>query len=186
MVCSVGTEGFNRALPDTGVTGSIVATWLRTTLAVIICLLLFVVAGVAAETGAVVDHAAGTFDVKVVPETIAGQTADPALGRMSIEKTIHGDLEGTSTGTMLTAGSVASGAAAYVAMEKVTGTLKGRKGSFVLMHSATMSAGNRILDITVAPGSGTDALAHLAGRMTIRIEGGVHYYDFDYTLPKAE
>jgi len=181
MVWSGGTGRSNKRFPDTGYGGSIAAAWLRTTLAVAICLLLFVVAGVAAETGAVADHATGTFEVIVTPETVAG---DPALGQMSIAKTIHGDLEGTSTGTMLTAGSPASGSAAYVALEKVTGTLKGHKGSFVLMHSATMSAGNRNLDITVVPGSGTDALAHLAGRMNIRIEGGRHFYDFDYTLPK--
>jgi hypothetical protein len=157
--------------------------WLRNAGAIVLCLLLFVVASVAAEKGDVVsEHATGTFEVKIAPETVAGQTPDPSLGQMSIDKVIHGDLEGTSKGSMLTAG--------YVAMEKVTGTLKGRTGSFTgsfaLMHHATMSGGQRMLDVDVVPGSGTDALKGLAGKMTIRIEAGQHYYDFDYTLPKGE
>ena len=128
-------------------------------------------------------HATGTFEVKVLPQTVEGRAPDPSLGQMSIDKTFHGDLEGTSVGSMLTAGSPASGSAAYVALEKVTGTLKGRKGSFVLMHSATMVKGAGTMTVTVAPDSGTDALAGLAGKLTIRIENGKHFYDFAYTLP---
>jgi hypothetical protein len=126
-------------------------------------------------------HATGAFDVKLAPETV--DPPDPSLGRMSIDKTFHGPLEATSKGAMLTTGNPASGAAAYVALETVTGTLDGHAGSFTLMHNTTMVGGHGVLSVTVAPDSGTGALAGLTGKMNIRIEGGKHYYDFDYTLP---
>jgi hypothetical protein len=129
-------------------------------------------------------HASGPFDVKLAPQTV---TPADALGRMSIDKVFHGALEGTSKGAMLTSGSPASGSAAYVALETVTGTLDGRAGSFTLMHNATMLKGEGTLNVTVVPGSGTGALEGLTGKMAIRIEAGKHFYDFDYTLPaKAE
>jgi hypothetical protein len=158
--------------------------WLRGACTVALCLLLFVVASAAAEKGDIMtDHATGTFDVTLAPETVAGKTPDPLLGQMSIDKVFHGDLEGTSRGSMLTGGAIATGSAAYVAIEKVTGTLKGRTGSFILMHSATMTRGQGVLNVRVVPDSGTDALTGLTGKMNIRIEGGKHYYDFDCTLP---
>lgn len=128
-------------------------------------------------------HATGAFDVKVVPDPSAPKDAIP--GRMLIDKQIHGDLDGTSKGQMLTAGDFTKGSAGYVAIEQVTGTLAGRTGSFALQHSATMSPGAQELSIKVVPGSGTGQLAGIAGTMTIRIEGGKHFYDFEYTLPAA-
>jgi hypothetical protein len=86
---------------------------------------------------------------------------------------------------MLTAGTAVKGSAGYVALEQVTGTLNGRKGSFVLQHSATMDRGVPHLSITVVPDSGTDQLTGLAGSMNIIITEGKHSYDFEYTLPQA-
>ncbi|HEY5047715.1 MAG TPA: DUF3224 domain-containing protein [Rhizomicrobium sp.] len=129
------------------------------------------------------EHAGGAFDVKLAPETVTGRVADASLGQMSIDKTFHGDLKATSTGAMLTAGTAAKGSADYVALEKVTGTLKARAGSFILMHNATMTRGEGLLNVIVVPDSGTGALAGLTGKMTIRIEAGKHLYDFDYELP---
>ena len=129
-------------------------------------------------------HARGPFAVKVAPLTDAG--TDPGLGRMSIDKQYHGDLEGTGKGQMLTAGSVAKGAAGYVAMEMVSGKLAGRTGTFVLQHSATMDHGAQYLSITVVPGSTTGELEGLTGKMTIIIEGGKHSYDFEYTMQKSK
>jgi hypothetical protein len=123
----------------------------------------------------------GAFDVKLAPQTV--EPADSSLGRMSIDKTFHGPLEGTSKGAMLSIGNPSAGAAAYVALETVTGTLDGHAGSFALMHNATMLRGEGKLDIAVVPGSGTGALTGLTGKMNIRIEGGKHFYDFDYALP---
>src|SRR5689334_3460959 len=125
-------------------------------------------------------RASGPFDVKVTPQ----EGADATVGRMSIDKQFHGDLEATSKGQMLTASSsTVKGSAGYVAIEKVTGTLNGRRGSFYLQHSGTMTRGTGDLTITVIPDSGTDELTGLMGRMNIIITEGKHSYDFEYTLP---
>ena len=127
-------------------------------------------------------HAAGTFDVKLTPQGSDIEPSDASLGRLSIDKQFHGDLEGTSTGEMLTAGTEVEGSAAYVAIEKVRGTLNGRAGAFVLQHTGIMTRGQPQLTITVVPDSGTGQLAGLAGRFGIRIADGKHSYDFEYTL----
>jgi hypothetical protein len=136
------------------------------------------------KEGLVTSHAAGPFDVKVIPAD--DKFDDPLLARMTIDKQYHGELEGTAKGQMLTAGSAAKGSGAYVAIEKVTGTLQGRTGTFVLQHSGTMTQGAPQLNITVVPDSGTGQLAGIAGKMNIKIaEGGKHFYDFEYTLPQT-
>jgi len=126
-------------------------------------------------------HAHGTFDVKGTPDPSVGKDAVP--GRLLIDKQFHGDLVGTSKGLMLTAGDVAKGSAGYVAIELVTGTLGGRSGSFALQHSGTMTNGVQELSVKVVPGSAVGQLAGLGGTMTIKIDSGKHFYDFEYTLP---
>jgi hypothetical protein len=128
----------------------------------------------------VTTHARGAFDVTLTP-----QPADPDgfLGRMTIDKRFHGDLEATSQGQMLAAQTAVRGSAGYVAMERVQGTVGGRTGTFVLQHSGLMDRGAPELVITVVPDSGTEGLAGISGRMTILIEGGAHSYDFAYSLP---
>ena len=131
----------------------------------------------------VTTHASGQFDVKLTPEVLADKGADKSLARMSIDKQFHGDLEATSKGEMLSAVTTVKGSAGYVAMERVTGTLHGRKGSFVLQHSATMTRATPQLSIIVVPDSGTEELTGLAGTILINIApGGQHSYDFEYTL----
>ena len=131
------------------------------------------------------NHAAGPFDVKITPQD--DKSEDPLLGRMTIDKQYHGDLEATGKGQMLTAGTAVKGSGAYVAIEKVDGTLHGRTGTFLLQHAGTMTQGAPQLLITVVPDSGTGQLAGIAGKMAIKIaEGGKHSYDFEYTLPKAD
>jgi uncharacterized protein DUF3224 len=130
-------------------------------------------------------HAAGTFEVKLIPQAPDGKFEDPTLGRMTIEKQIHGDLEATSKGTMLTAGTDVKGSAGYVAIERVTGTLHGRTGTFVLQHTGTMNRGTYQLSITVVPDSGTGQLLGLTGKFNITIADGKHSYDFEYTLPES-
>jgi hypothetical protein len=129
-------------------------------------------------------HAVGPFDVKIAPLALDDKTAGPTLGRMSLTKQYHGDLEAIAKGEMLTGGDVAKGSAGYVAIERVTGKLHGRSGAFLLQHSATMSHGAQQLSITVVPDSGTGELADLAGKMSITIAGSKHSYDFGYTLPQ--
>ena len=128
-------------------------------------------------------HASGTFDVKLTPQTTDGQ--DAALGRMSIDKQFHGDIEGTSKGEMLTGMTSVKGSAGYVAMEKVSGTLQGRHGTFILQHSATMDRGAPQLSVTVVPDSGTEELVGLSGKLTIKIADGKHSYEFEYALAEA-
>jgi len=129
-------------------------------------------------------HARGLFDVQLAP-TPADHESGAAIGRMTIAKRYHGDLEADSRGQMLAHRTATPGSAGYVAMEVVTGTLGGRSGSFVLQHSGSMARGSASLVVEVVPDSGTDALGGLAGRMAIVIEGGQHSYAFDYTLPDA-
>jgi hypothetical protein len=120
----------------------------------------------------VTSHASGTFEVKLTPQRDEGG-ADAGLGRMSIDKQFHGDLEGTSKGFMLSsAATVVKGSGGYVAMERVTGTLKGRAGSFVLQHSGTMTRGAPQLSVTVVPDSGTGQLEGITGTLTIKIADG--------------
>ena len=104
------------------------------------------------------------------------------LGRMSIDKTFRGDLMGTSIGEMLSAMTTVKGSAGYVAIEQVSGSLAGKKGNFVLQHFGTMDKGVSNLVLEVVPDSGSGQLAGLSGTMTIKIDEGRHYYEFDYEL----
>src|ERR1041385_5789585 len=124
-------------------------------------------------------RATGTFAVKLTP-----QDDGAPVGRMTIDKQFQGDLVGTSKGQMLMASSESvQGSAGYVAIEKVTGTLNGRSGTFYLQHNATMNRGVGELNIIVIPDTGADQLTGLSGTMNIIIEGGKHSYEFDYQLP---
>lgn len=128
--------------------------------------------------------ASGPFDVEMSPQPAQEGTGGSTLGRFVLSKQYHGDLEATSEGQMLTAGTDVKGSAAYVAVERVTGTLGGRRGSFSLQHTGVMNRGAPALTITVVPDSGTDELTGLAGTMSIDIASdGKHSYRFEYTLP---
>ena len=125
-------------------------------------------------------HAIGPFDVKLTPQD---DKSDTGLGRMIIDKQFHGDIEGTSRGQMLTGMSEVKGSGSYVAIEKVTGTLQGRQGTFMLQHLGIMERGTPSLTITVVPDSGTGQLVGITGKMNINIaQDGKHSYDFEYTL----
>jgi hypothetical protein len=135
----------------------------------------------------VAHHAAGSFDVKMTSRKPDNPVSEAAqFSRMTSEKQWHGDLEGTSKGEMLAISPDANGSGVYVALERVTGKLKGRDGSFVLHHTGIMHRGVPQLSIEVVPDSGTGQLAGLTGKMTINIaKDGKHSYDFEYTLPEA-
>jgi uncharacterized protein DUF3224 len=130
-------------------------------------------------------HARGPFDVKITPLANDAPSEGSPLGRMSIDKQFHGDLEATSKGEMLTAGTAIKNSAAYVAIERVTGSLNGKKGTFALQHNATMTRGEGKLNIIVVPDSGTGELAGLSGTMNIEIANGKHSYVFEYALDSA-
>ena len=127
-------------------------------------------------------RATGPFEVSLKPLPMDNEPGSEMLGRMSIDKQFSGDLEATSRGQMLTGGTAIKTSAGYVAIELVTGTLKGRKGSFILQHTGVMNRGVPSLVITVVPDSGTGQLEGIRGTMVIRIEGGKHSYELNYTL----
>jgi len=127
-------------------------------------------------------RASGPFEVSLTPQVPQpGEGANPS--RMLIDKRFHDDLEGTSKGQMLSVMTPIKGSAGYVAIQEVTGTLNGKRGTFILQHSATMNRGVPQLSIIVIPDSGTADLTGLTGSMNIKIDGGKHSYDFEYWLP---
>lgn len=128
-------------------------------------------------------HTTGTFAPEIKP--VGPDFAEaPLLGRMTIHKTLHGGIEATGVGQMLTAMTSTKGSAGYVAVETITGTVDGRKGSFSLMHTGVMDKGKPSLTVTVVPDSGTGELEGIAGTFMIEIAAdGKHSYKFDYTLP---
>lgn len=127
-------------------------------------------------------NAKGTFEVKISAEPSPDPVEGVTLGRMRLEKRFAGALAGTSEGQMLASRTPVDGSAGYVALERVTGTLEGKEGTFVLQHSGVMTRGERSLTVTVVPDSGTGALRGLSGRMDIQIVEGQHLYDFEFEL----
>lgn len=146
--------------------------------AIALCLPL---AAVAQQKETPMHHARGTFTVAMKPLTPAPAEG---LGRFSIDKVIHGDLEATTKGEMFSGGDYKAGAAGYVAIEVVTGTLGGKHGSFAIQQMGTMDANGPKLTAIVVPGSGTGNLKGIAGTLTIDPSNGQHSYDLEYTLPE--
>jgi Protein of unknown function (DUF3224) len=128
--------------------------------------------------------ARGTFNVNIIPQPPEDKSEGLTLGRMLIEKKFQGDLEAVGNGQMLTGMPELKGSGASVAIERVTGTLNGHTGSFILHHLGIMERGSPRLNVTVVPDSGTRELAGVAGTMTIIIADGKHSYEFAYTLPE--
>jgi hypothetical protein len=128
--------------------------------------------------------AKGSFDVTMRPPQPPYDTVgDVALGRMTIDKQFRGDLDATSVVEMTTCMG-GQGSGGYVALERVTGTLQGRSGTFVLQHSGTMSAGQAQMSVTITPGSGTGDLRGISGAMQIDIVDGKHSYTLAYAMPE--
>lgn len=129
--------------------------------------------------------AKGTFEVKITPQA-EDPDGEPMIGRLAMTKQFVGDLSGTSKGQMLGFQSTSvEGSGGYVAMERVTGTLGGLKGSFILQHIGTMKPGKYEMNISVVPDSGTEELKGISGKFKIIIEGEKHLYEFEYSIPKA-
>lgn len=131
-------------------------------------------------------RALGNFDVNIVPQKPDNPEAESAqLARMSINKHFHGGLDASSTGEMLAAQTATKGSAGYVAIERVDGTLDGRRGTFYLQHNGTMDRGKPVLAVSVIPDSGTGDLTGISGSMSINIQAGKHSYEFEYRLPEG-
>lgn len=127
-------------------------------------------------------RAKGEFVVALTPQASDEITGASTLARLAIDKQFSGDLIGVSKGEMLSAGTPVKGSAGYVAIERVTGALHGRTGTFVLQHNGTMTRGSPELTVSVVPDSGSGELTGLTGTMRIIIEGKRHFYEFDYAL----
>jgi hypothetical protein len=149
-----------------------------------ICLAMALMMAAPALGEPAMQHAIGTFTVKMTP---AAQTSEArvALGRMAVSKAFSGDLAGTGEGEMLTATGAVPESAAYVLIERVTGSIGNRSGSFALMHHATMDRGTPDQHITIVPDSGSGGFTGITGQLTMRIEAGVHHYDLAYSLPAS-
>jgi len=128
-------------------------------------------------------RATGSFDVRLTPDDAPDVAPGSTLAGLTLDKVFRGDLEGSSAGRMLSAGTDVRGSAGYVAIERVVGTLSGKSGTFVLQHNGVMTRGAGQLTIAVVPDSGTGDLIGLAGTMSIDITDGKHLYEFEYTLP---
>ena len=126
-------------------------------------------------------QANGRFDIKTKAETSFGD----GIGRFSLDKRFHGDLEGSSVGEMLAIRTQTPGSAGYVLMERVAGTLHGRSGSFVLQHYGVMDRSRPEMRVSVVPDSGTGELAGITGEMSIDVAAD-HSYVFSYSLPQAD
>lgn len=129
-------------------------------------------------------RASGSFDVKMTPLAPDENARGSSIGRMVLDKEYNGDLAASGKGQMLAHRTGVDTSAGYVALELVTGTLAGKKGSFVLQHSGTMTRGAQSLSVTVVPDSGTEQLSGLSGTLKILIENGKHAYEFDYVIEK--
>ncbi len=130
--------------------------------------------------------AKGSFEVTVAPLSEGARKGVWTPGRMSIDKRFQGDLEGSSQGEMLTAMTEEQGSAGYTAIERVQGSLQGRKGSFILQHNALMTRGvPGPWTVLIVPDSGTEGLKGITGQMTITITGKEHSYALEYLLPAA-
>ena len=127
-------------------------------------------------------HAHGPFDVTITPQEAA---ADASVARMLLYKEFHGDLDAIAHGEMMAAHEPLTGAGVYVALDRVTGTLHGRSGSFLMAHRGIANADGQQLDIVIVPGSGTGQLTGIAGSVGIEIEEKKHFYTIDYTLPAS-
>jgi hypothetical protein len=129
-------------------------------------------------------RATGPFDVTIKPASSPERDGRTEIGRMSIDKQYYGDLAASGKGEMLTAVTDTKGSAAYVAIERVSGTLNGRSGSFVIQHAGTMSNGAETLAISIVPDSGTEKLSGIRGEMLIKITEGKHFYELTYIFPQ--
>ena len=128
--------------------------------------------------------ASGSFTVKITPQPAEDGVGDPGIGRMGLHKQFEGGLQGEARGQMLAMRTPVDGSAVYVALDRFEGSLDGKRGGFSLHHRGVMDAGVAVLEVWIAPDSGSGELSGLRGKLDIRVEGKEHYYQLDYSLPE--
>ena len=127
-------------------------------------------------------HAEGSFDVTITPQD---SSSDSAVARMLLYKEFHGDLEAIAHGEMMAASEPLTGAGVYVALDRVTGTLHGRSGSFLIAHRGIGNAEGQELSIINVAGTGTGQLTGITGTVGIEIADKKHFYRMEYELPSS-
>ena len=95
----------------------------------------------------------------------------PALTRIHVEESFSGDITGVGAVEFLLAAR-ADGSASFVGIERVTGELGGRSGTFLLQDAGTVRDNIVSGDWFVVPGSGTGQLAGLRGEGGFRADLG--------------
>jgi hypothetical protein len=128
-------------------------------------------------------HAKGSFTVKITPQESA---PDASVAHMLLYKEFNGDLEAIAHGEMMAASEPLTGAGVYVALDRVTGTLHGKSGSFLMAHRGIRNADGQELSIVIVPGSGTGQLTGITGTVGIEIVGKEHLYSVEYDLKDRE
>jgi hypothetical protein len=123
------------------------------------------------------------MEVVMTPASPPEKEGRTATGRMILDKHYSGDLVATGKGEMLTAMTDTKGSAAYVAMERVVGTLHGKSGSFVIAHSGSMRGEASQLTVNIVPDSGAGQLMGISGTMSFKRVERNHVYQLDYVLP---
>jgi hypothetical protein len=124
----------------------------------------------------------GTFEITMSGEPPFDVVDGVSLGRARFDKRFSGPMTATSRVEMLAARTPNAGSAGYVAIERITGSVEGKQGSFVAMHLGVMNRGADSLTITIVPDSGTGELTGIRGTMNIRITDGQHHYELDHTF----
>jgi len=130
--------------------------------------------------------AEGTFETSTRNAPPYESVDGVAFSRSNWERRFSGELEASSTLEMLGARTQVPGCAGYVALERISGALRGRRGTFAMLHTAIMSSTGRSLVMQIVPQSGTGELRGITGTMDVQVEDGVRYYRLDYTLPPME
>lgn len=124
----------------------------------------------------------GTFEVTATPDPSTDEVDGVSIGRVRFDKTFAGPLEAKSKVDFIGVRTKVEGSAGYAGVERITGALEGKRGTFVVLHQGLIERGQQSLTLIIVPDSGTGELAGIHGKMAIRIEGGQHYYELDWAL----
>lgn len=106
----------------------------------------------------------------------------PKLTRASVTKKLTGDIDGESHIEYLMVYRP-DGTATFVGIERVTGRIGDRAGTFVLQRTGAFENGLANETYAVVPGSGTGALATLTGQGKTSVGHGLeHPFELEYEL----
>ena len=108
---------------------------------------------------------------KYEPSAYDEPTEGPVLTRIHVEESYSGDITGAGVAEFLHAARP-DGSASFVGIERVTGAVAGRTGTFLLQEAGTLQDNAVSGDWFVIPGSGTGQLAGLRGTGEFRVALG--------------